>query len=288
MPKKTVKDNVSRRKGLIRFAKSFAEQFSLDSASMLSNGMVYSTLVAIVPCLTFIYAVLNWFNVLDPVVSYLETFLVEVFGESQGANLVGYLNTFTQNAMSMGIVSILSFFVTFVLLIDKIYTVINRIYHTDKAGNLVTRYLKYAGAIIIGLVSVVFIIYFLGRFNALSLGGLFKLPELSRFERIFRGVMPLAMTFAAILGIIVVVPNCKVKLNSALIGSGVGTVGIWILFKIFRFVVMRSVKYSIIYGSLATLLFFFMFLSYLWKIFFSAVLIAYVHQCEFYGVEYKL
>lgn len=287
MPKKTVKD-VSRRKGLIRFAKSFAEQFSLDSASMLSNGMVYSTLVAIVPCLTFIYAVLNWFNVLDPVVSYLETFLVEVFGESQGANLVGYLNTFTQNAMSMGIVSILSFFVTFVLLIDKIYTVINRIYHTDKAGNLVTRYLKYAGAIIIGLVSVVFIIYFLGRFNALSLGGLFKLPELSRFERIFRGVMPLAMTFAAILGIIVVVPNCKVKLNSALIGSGVGTVGIWLLFKIFRFVVMRSVKYSIIYGSLATLLFFFMFLSYLWKIFFSAVLIAYVHQCEFYGVEYKL
>lgn len=288
MPKKTVKDNVSRRKGLIRFAKSFAEQFSLDSASMLSNGMVYSTLVAIVPCLTFIYAVLNWFNVLDPVVSYLETFLVEVFGESQGANLVGYLNTFTQNAMSMGIVSILSFFVTFVLLIDKIYTVINRIYHTDKAGNLVTRYLKYAGAIIIGLVSVVFIIYFLGRFNALSLGGLFKLPELSRFERIFRGVMPLTMTFAAILGIIVVVPNCKVKLNSALIGSGVGTVGIWLLFKIFRFVVMRSVKYSIIYGSLATLLFFFMFLSYLWKIFFSAVLIAYVHQCEFYGVEYKL
>lgn len=288
MPKKTVKDNVSRRKGLIRFAKSFAEQFSLDSASMLSNGMVYSTLVAIVPCLTFIYAVLNWFNVLDPVVSYLETFLVEVFGESQGANLVGYLNTFTQNAMSMGIVSILSFFVTFVLLIDKIYTVINRIYHTDKAGNFVTRYLKYAGAIIIGLVSVVFIIYFLGRFNALSLGGLFKLPELSRFERIFRGVMPLAMTFAAILGIIVVVPNCKVKLNSALIGSGVGTVGIWLLFKIFRFVVMRSVKYSIIYGSLATLLFFFMFLSYLWKIFFSAVLIAYVHQCEFYGVEYKL
>ena len=288
MPKKTVKDNVSRRKGLIRFAKSFAEQFSLDSASMLSNGMVYSTLVAIVPCLTFIYAVLNWFNVLDPVVSYLETFLVEVFGESQGANLVGYLNTFTQNAMSMGIVSILSFFVTFVLLIDKIYSVINRIYHTDKAGNLVTRYLKYAGAIIIGLVSVVFIIYFLGRFNALSLGGLFKLPELSRFERIFRGVMPLAMTFAAILGIIVVVPNCKVKLNSALIGSGVGTVGIWLLFKIFRFVVMRSVKYSIIYGSLATLLFFFMFLSYLWKIFFSAVLIAYVHQCEFYGVEYKL
>lgn len=288
MPKKTVKDNVSRRKGLIRFAKSFAEQFSLDSASMLSNGMVYSTLVAIVPCLTFIYAVLNWFNVLDPVVSYLETFLVEVFGESQGANLVGYLNTFTQNAMSMGIVSILSFFVTFVLLIDKIYTVINRIYHTDKAGNLVTRYLKYAGAIIIGLVSVVFIIYFLGRFNALSLGGFLKLPELSRFELIFRGIMPLAMTFAAILGIIVVVPNCKVKLNSALIGSGVGTVGIWLLFKIFRFVVMRSVKYSIIYGSLATLLFFFMFLSYLWKIFFSAVLIAYVHQCEFYGVEYKL
>lgn len=280
----------TRRNRLVLFGKSIAEQFSLDSVTILSNGMVYSTLLAIVPCLTLIYAVMNFFGVLDPVVLYLEKFLVQAFGESTGANLIVYLRTFTENAMSMGIVSILSFFVTFILLIDKIYTIINRIFHTDKAGNLATRYLKYAATIVVGLLAVAFLIYFVGRFNtlSLSLGSRLGLPELTRFEELFMDIMPLAMCFGALFAVISIVPNCKVRFGSALLGAGFGTVGIWLLSILFRFVVMSSVKYSIIYGSLATLLFFFMYLSYLWKIIFFSVLLSYVHQCTFFGVEYKL
>ena len=61
-----------------------------------------------------------------------------------------------------------------------------------------------------------------------------------------------------------------------------------VLSKVFQFVVSWSVKYSVIYGSLATLLFFFMFLSYLWKIIFAAVIVSYVHQTQTTGIEYEL
>ena len=112
---------------------------------MLSNGMVYSTLIAIIPCLAVIYAVLEMLGTLDPVVSILEESILNTFGEGIGNTLVGYLETFTNNAMGLGLVSILSFGLTFVLLIDKIFTVINKIYHTPKKGKIVTRYLKYIG-----------------------------------------------------------------------------------------------------------------------------------------------
>ena len=234
----------SKKKGLKRtlgYVWSFIEQFNEDSASMLSNGMVYSTLIAIIPCFAVIYAILNALGALEPVVDLIENTIMSTFGQGTGDTLVGYLRIFTENAMGMGVVSILSFGLTFVLLIDKIFTVINKIYHTPKKGKIVTRYLKY-----------------------------------------------IALIFGLMLAMICLIPNCKVRFLSGLIGAIVGTVGVYGLVKVFQFVVSWSVKYSVIYGSLATLLFFFMFLSYLWKIIFAAVIVSYVHQTQTTGIEYEL
>ncbi|MBR4477662.1 MAG: YihY/virulence factor BrkB family protein [Spirochaetales bacterium] len=266
---------------------SFIEQFNEDSASMLSNGMVYSTLIAIIPCFAVIYAILNALGALEPVVDLIENTIMSTFGQGTGDTLVGYLRIFTENAMGMGVVSILSFGLTFVLLIDKIFTVINKIYHTPKKGKIVTRYLKYIGIIIIGILSIALMVYLVGRFNSVSVR-MRKLPELSGLQKVFKTLIPIALIFGLMLAMICLIPNCKVRFLSGLIGAIVGTVGIYGLVKVFQFVVSWSVKYSVIYGSLATLLFFFMFLSYLWKIIFAAVIVSYVHQTQTTGIEYEL
>ena len=259
-----------------RFFKSFMKEFSGEAASMISNGMVYSTLIAVIPCIAFIYAALNLFGVLDPVVELLETYIIQTFGESTGKNLVGYIRYFTDNALSMGLVSILSFGVTFVLLIDKIYSMVNKFYHAGP-GKLVIRYLKYIAFIVGGILTIVLMVFFIGRFNSVAVK-LRKLPALDFFESALKIVVPVAVIFGVVFSIIRFIPNCRVRTGSALLGAGVGTVGIWVLGFVFQFIVKRSVKYSVIYGSLATLLFFFMFLSYLWKIIFSSVIVSYVHQ----------
>ena len=282
--KKTIKKAFS---GFTGFMRSFFEQMNEDSAMMLSNGMVYSTLLAIVPCLAVIYAVLNRLGVLAPVVAVLEDSIMNTFGEGTGDTLVGYIRYFTGNAMGLGVLSILSFGLTFVLLIDKIYTVVNKIWHTPPKGKLIIRYLKYIVAIIIGLIGIALLVFLIGRFNSLSVK-IMKLPELSAFEKILGGVIPIAVVFGLMLILTYLIPNCRVRFKSGLIGAISGTVGIMILTYVFKIVVRYSVKYSLIYGSLATLLFFFMFLSYLWKIIFSAMIISYVHQARTVGVEYEL
>ena len=257
--------------------REFLKQFSESSASMISNGMVYSTLIAVIPCLAVVYAVLSFFGVLDPVVAVLEENILTTFGEGTGETLLGYLRTFTENAVGMGIVSLLSFGLTFVLLIDKIFGVINRIYHAPNAKNLVTKYLKYVGIIILGLLGIVLAVFLIGRFNSLSVK--FRhLAPLNFVQNLIKELAPVAALFGLLLAMICLIPNCRVNFKSALIGTIFGTVGVTGLGYIFKFVVSRSVKYSVIYGSLATLMFFFMFLSYLWKIVFSSVIISYVHQ----------
>lgn len=280
----------SKKKGLKRtlgYVWSFIEQFNEDSASMLSNGMVYSTLIAIIPCFAVIYAILNALGALEPVVDLIENTIMSTFGQGTGDTLVGYLRIFTENAMGMGVVSILSFGLTFVLLIDKIFTVINKIYHTPKKGKIVTRYLKYIGIIIIGILAIALMVYLVGRFNSVAVR-MRKLPELSGLQKVFKTLIPIALIFGLMLAMICLIPNCKVRFLSGLIGAIVGTVGVYGLVKVFQFVVSWSVKYSVIYGSLATLLFFFMFLSYLWKIIFAAVIVSYVHQTQTTGIEYEL
>lgn len=281
MPEKKVRKN---KVSLIALFKSFFKQFGENSSSMLSDGMVYSTLIAIVPCLAVVYAVLSLFGVLDPVVSLLEEYVINTFGDGTGASLVNYINTFTENAVGMGIVSILSFGVTFVLLIDKIFTVINKIYNTKKGGNPVIRYLKYAGIIAIGLIGIVIAVFLIGRFNALSVK-MRAIPQLSTFEKLIKTILPIAAIFGVMFAMITLIPNCKVNFTSGVIGAAFGTVGIFVLGFVFSFVVGRSVKYSVIYGSLATLMFSFMFLSYLWKIIFASVTLAYVHQRETVGFK---
>ena len=266
--------------------KNFLGEFGGSSVSMLSNGMVYATLIAVVPCLALIYAVLNLFGVLDPVLEMLHTSIIETFGETTGKSLVGYLNYFTKNAVSMGIVSILSFGVTFVLLIDKVFSIVNKIYHVPKAQNLFIRYLKYLGVIVIGLAAIVLGVLFVGRFNSLSLK-LRNMPDLSGLQKFFKTIVPFALLFGLMLTLTYLVPYCKVRFVSGLIGAAVGTVGVGVLGIVFKFVVQKSVKYSVIYGSLATLMFFFMFLSYLWKIIFASVIVSYVHQNMTTGIEYK-
>ena len=270
--------------GFLSLVKCFFRQFSENSSSLLSDGMVYSTLIALVPCIAVIYVILNRFGVIEPVAEAIGEYVVRTFGEKTGSTVVSYLNTFTENAMGLGIVSFVSFAITFILLIDKIFSVVNKIYHTKQVGNPLVRYLKYAGIIALGIAAIGLGVVLLGRFNSLSLRFRHRM-RLSAVEILVKHAIQIGSLFGILLAAIVLSPHGKVNFRSGLIGAAFGTVGIYVLGYVFGFVVKYSVKYSLIYGSLATLLFSFMFLSYLWKIVFAAVTISYVHQKETVGFK---
>ena len=96
--------------------------------------------IAIVPCLTFLFAFLSAFGVVQPFMKIIAFMLQDTFGEQTGQELIDYIQQFSSNAMSLGVVGLVSFIITGILLVDKIYIAINNIFHTRPSSGTMRRF----------------------------------------------------------------------------------------------------------------------------------------------------
>ena len=97
-------------------------------------------------------------------------------------------------------------------------------------------------------------------------------------EKIGTWVFPLALTFLAFLLMYLVIPFTRVKIKSALLGALIGGI-LWELGKnFFANSIGVSVRYSTIYGSLAVIPIFLIWLYITWIIVLLGLEIAYTHQ----------
>ena len=126
-----------------------------DSIPIMASGMVYSTLTAIIPCLTFLFAFLSAFGVLQPFKDLLSMIAVDTFGASAGYELMSYLEQFSSNALSLGVIGLISFIFTGILLVNKIYISINRIFRTKASSGTVRRFTTFLTFLILGAFIVV-------------------------------------------------------------------------------------------------------------------------------------
>ena len=150
-----MKGNIFRRigawwSGYWRIALSAFRGMGRDNITMIASGMVYSTLIALIPCLTFLVAFLSVFGVLQPFMDLITRLLTDVFGIDTGEQLAGYISTFSSNAMSLGVVGLVSFIITGILLVDKIYVSINQIFHTRPSSGAVRRFSSFLTFLIVG------------------------------------------------------------------------------------------------------------------------------------------
>ena len=81
-----------------------------------------------------------------------------------------------------------------------------------------------------------------------------------------------------IFSLIFFLPNAKIRFSSAFVGSLTGLVAILIATGIFKRIIVGSVNYSVIYGSLASILFLLIYFYLFWYIIMVSAEITYVHQ----------
>ena len=89
-----------------------------DNISIMASGMVYSTLIAVIPCLTFLTAFLSVFGVLQPFMNLIAMLFEDTFGANTGHELVSYIQQFSSNAMSLGVIGLISFIITGIFMAD--------------------------------------------------------------------------------------------------------------------------------------------------------------------------
>ena len=104
------------------------DSLNRDNVPILASGLVYSTLVAFVPCFTFICAIVQLFGVLQPFIDILLDWLYAALGEEIANQIVGALSALTSNGMGLGVFGLISVVFATILLVNKVYTVMNGIF----------------------------------------------------------------------------------------------------------------------------------------------------------------
>ena len=250
-----------------------------SNVTIMASGLVYSTLVAIVPCITFFMAFLTVFGLIQPFMETLGAFFEDIFGPVLGGQLMGFVNQFSSNAMGLGIFGLVSFIITAVFLVNKVYNVLNQIFRTQPSTGNFRRFTNFLTFLIVGVV-------FLALAFALSSSAIgFVTGHLTGSEQSTNSVSSAIGTLVSIIvtGCVLFlvyyfVPNAKVRSRSALLGSAIAAIALAVVFALFKLIVATAVSYSVIYGSLASLFFVLLFLYVCWYIILTSAEVIYVHQ----------
>ncbi|MGB4405874.1 MAG: YihY/virulence factor BrkB family protein [Sphaerochaeta sp.] len=247
-----------------------------DDVMQSASSMVYSTLMALVPAATFIFTFFSAFGVLEPLVDLLRQWLVDIVGPEGGLQLMDLLNLYTINATSLGVVGLISFLITMVLLINKVWIIINHIYRTTPNRNSLKRLANFVTFLIVACLLVAAYISIQSMVNSwyLNLIGV----SVALWSKVVGVVAPIVIFWAILFMLTYFVPNTKVRFSSAMLGSVIGTLFLMVFNKFLFLLSGMAARYSVIYGSLA-IVFLFLVLFYLfWVVVFYCIELAYVHQ----------
>lgn len=266
-------------RGLLEFFIVWYRKFNKDRIPILASGIVYSSLISLVPYVSILVAFLSLFNVLQPFFTLLNDLFTSLFGEEASSQLVSMIEQLTTNASGLGIVGLISFIITSMFLINRVWQVVNQIYRTSpKRQNFLRRVANFFVVLVVGalLLSVYISITSLLNEWVVRVLGLGVLDN--RMLQVIRMLVPWAITWLFIFLLIIVAPNAKVQGVSAALGALAGTIAMYVVNAVFSLLITKVFSYSVIYGSLAGLFLFLLWLYLVWIVILGSVQVSYVHQ----------
>jgi membrane protein len=222
--------------------------------NLRAMGLVYNTLLSIVPLIAFAFAVLKGFGAhrdLEPIV--YEFF--KPMGEISAGEITRRVMEFADR-VSTGIVGSVGFALLLWTLLGTIKRVedsFNFLWRVEQPRSFARRVAEYLSLLIIG---PILLVGFLGLTHAAlggPLGKVTSLPFLQQLNRVGIALAPYVMVTAFFTVLYMFVPNTRVRLRPAIVGA-VSAGVIWAAVgKIFTAMVVLSSRLNIVYAGFAAI-----------------------------------
>ncbi len=274
-----------KAKGLrtLRTMLVLGRDLAFGQLTLRAMGLVYTTLLSIVPLLALSFSVLKAFGVYNQIQPMLLNFLAPL-GE-KGEEIANNIVRFIQN-MNVGVLGALGLGLlvyTAVSLMQKIEESLNFIWHVPRVRPLGERFSRYLTVLMVGPILV---------FSALGITasvmnldvvrGLLAVGVLGQTVEIAGRLMPYVLVSAALTFVYMFIPNTPVRFGPALIGGVIGGIAWQSAGWAFAMFVASSNTYSAVYSSLAVLILFMIWLYLSWLIMlFGASVAFYVQRPEY-------
>jgi membrane protein len=262
-----------------RLGRAIGEEYGNGLLTLQAMGLVYATLLSLVPFLAVVLSVLKAFGVQHQI----EPFLVQAFAPlgAQGEEIARRLIEFVNNLRVgvLGALGLAGLFYTVFSLMSQIEGALNYLWRVRRARSLTRKFSDYFSLALVGPVLV---------FTAIALTAsaqshwlmqqVLQIPYLGSVVTVLTQVMPFVFLCTAFTFLYKLIPYTRVTFSAALVG-GVTAGLLWQLAgAAFTAFVAHSVYYTAVYSSLAILVVFLIWLYVGWLIVLVGGEVAYVYQ----------
>jgi len=256
---------------LLRYPYAVVRDLSRGEINLRAMGLVYTTLLSLIPLLAFSFAIVKIFGGHRDFQPIVYEFFRPV-GGAAAAELTDHVMQFASHVSSgiVGSVGLALLAWTLVGTIKKVEDSFNFLWHVDHPRSFARRLAEYTTLLIAGPVLLVgFVGVTHAALSSAPVQEVVRLPLLHRLRGTSIALAPYAMVTAFFTALYMMVPNTRVHWRAALIGAVVGGVLWAAVGKMFTAFVVYSTRLTIVYGGFA-----FIVAALLWTYFGWLILLA--------------
>jgi membrane protein len=246
-----------------RFAAEVLQRFVQDRCQRVAGALSFTTLLSIVPLTAVLLAVLSLFPVFSTWMTVIQDFIYSNFVPTAGDLVQKYLTQFATKAGRLTAIGLLFLMVTAVMLMATIEEAFNDIWRVKNTRKLLHRFLSYWALLTLGPILLAVSLSLTSQLVALHS---FDRAVVSAMDRVLDVILPLVFEVGAAVLLYMVVPNAPVRWRHALAGGVFAAV----LLEVAKYLFATSMKYfasyQLIYGALAALPIFLVWIYISWVI----------------------
>jgi membrane protein len=260
------------------FALYALRRFNADGCFAASGALSYTTLVSLVPLGVIALASLSVVPIFAPLKDKLLAFLFHNLVPGVGEQAAYWFRTFAESAGRSTAIGFIGFAMTGVLLLTTIEDQLNRLWRVTAPRPWVHRVLAYwtlmtLGPLLLG-VSLSLSTYFEIAATHAGLGPQAIAVEESTWMHHLALWLPVILQFVALTLLYCLIPNCAVRWRDGALGAVVATVAVENLKVAFSLYVRAMSPYETIYGTLAAIPIFLLWMYIMWMAVLAGAVVA--------------
>ena len=246
---------------LVRFARRRLREEMLPQ---VAGSLTFTTTLALVPLLTIVLAIFTTFPIFGQLRMAMETYFAQALMPKAISNtIIGNLTQFADKAKGLSLLGAVLLFVTSTTMMAMIERVFNQIWRVRRPRPLVQRMLVYWALITLGPLLFGLSISLTSQLFTAT-GGMAKSVPL--LGAVLSTLASLTLTTGAYTLLYVAVPNRSVDWRDALWGALAAAIAFELAKRLFALFVRQFPAYAIIYGALAALPLFLLWMYLSWLI----------------------
>ncbi len=235
-----------------------------DECTYYASALSFTTLLSIVPALSVVVSFLSVLPVFNNFTLLAQKYIFENFLPTSGNVIETYLLAFRDQATHLPTLGLLFLFVTVIALLMTVENISNAIWHAPKRKSIFSQaglylFILLCMPVLIGCsvfisTYIISIAWIAGTTDRLGL----KLPLLSS--------LPLLINTLIFATLYIAVPNAKVRWRHGFFGGFLAAILFEIIKKGFAYYLKHFPSYSLIYGTMATIPIFLLWIYLSWLI----------------------